>query len=242
MRETGRAGFAAFLCAAALLATSAARAVPVEVPVSDALPHAQIQVADLGTTLCATWLDAPCDLPAGDDYRLIRYDAEWRQRDARRFVVGDAGTPDDGSPVPYVLPSGPGVAQAKLSGPYPALDVVCDSLVGEICEVVPGEYQLQTFDTDWQVSFETVTVTGEAPPLPSPRFYIDLASCDDDATSCSAYCEAGDQAIGGSCAASVDGVAVPLLTDSTTFDDGFVHVCATDQPATIRAEVSCLAR
>jgi len=69
--------------------------------------------------------------------------------------------------VTYVLPDGPDVLQAKLSGPVPVnfSSVVCDSLVDPSCQVLPGTYQLQTFDRSWRATKSTVVI---APGSSSP--------------------------------------------------------------------------
>ena len=70
--------------------------------------------------------------------------------------------------VPYALPSGPDILQAKLAGPLPTYAPRCDSRGGVPCRVEPGTYQLQTFDAEWRASVRLVTVTAGAPPPPAP--------------------------------------------------------------------------
>lgn len=105
--------------------------------------------------------------------------------------------------VPYTLPSGPDIVQAKLSGPIPSTyAVVCDSRSGVPCDVEPGTYQLQTFDQTWNVSQRNVVVpagNGATRTLVSETCIIEFE--DDEPSSCSATCPTGTQATGGSCLA-----------------------------------------
>ena len=151
--------------------------------------------------------------------------------------------------VPYTLPSGPDITQAKLSGPLPSYTVVCDSLVDSACDVAPGRYQLQVFDNEWNATRSTVNVTSVTEgPVNALPFFLRRES-QDGVRSVTATCDGTSRAIGGSCVANVGGVAVPLSEDSTLiFRLGASreklagqHTCATDQEATITAEVICFA-
>lgn len=103
--------------------------------------------------------------------------------------------------VPYILPSGPDIVQAKLSGPIPGTYVVvCDSRSGVPCDVAPGTYQLQTFDQAWRVSTRDVVVSagsGATRTLVSETCILE--SEDDEPQRCTASCPRGTQATGGSC-------------------------------------------
>lgn len=101
---------------------------------------------------------------------------------AARLIVRTDGEPVSpaadpvGTLVPYTLPSGPAILQAKLSGPLPSSYAVrCDSLQGDTCAVEAGRYQLQTFDRRWIVTASIITIRegdgegeGEGEPPPPP--------------------------------------------------------------------------
>jgi|GEM_PF-2543108 len=125
----------------------------------------------VGTTDGTSQVDS--GLVAGRNYvyEVVALDGEGGRSQGSTLIVRTDGEPI--MPVPpvnglvsYTLPSGPGILQAKLSGPLPSSYAVrCDSLRIEPCEVSPGRYQLQTFDRLWNVTTSTITIVEDEPTI-----------------------------------------------------------------------------
>jgi len=138
--------------------------------------------------------------------------------------------------VPYALPSGPDIAQAKLSGPIPGTyAVVCDSRTGVPCDVEPGTYQLQTFDQTWRVSTRNVVVSAGGPTDGGATRTLVSESCvrddeDDEPQRCTATCPSGTTATGGSCLAQLqfrvgDELEEPRVVPSGSLAGETSHSC-----------------
>ena len=144
-------------------------------------------------------------------------------------------------------------------------EVVCNAydtdpaLPPSVTDCPSGTYSEQLFNSDWEQISERTVVLEAANDLTQAagRLAFDtFQNTRDNSNSIVAECGGGGQAIGGSCSARVNGVAIPLITDttistvtqSTTVTQtqsistrGFtdIHSCRTDQPATITATVNC---